>query len=79
MPCKCFYFLISDIDECGLNIHDCQQICENTEDGYNCKCHQGFVLNDDRRSCTDGGYMQLSDRPGFILDVLNSVLLCKLF
>ena len=39
-----------DINEC-LMVNDCQQKCENSEGSYRCSCNQGFVLNNDNRSC----------------------------
>ncbi|GCC19694.1 hypothetical protein chiPu_0018467 [Chiloscyllium punctatum] len=42
---------------CGANIcatgnHDCEQICVNTPMGYHCKCHPGFILNEDQKTCS---------------------------
>ncbi len=41
----------SDINEC-TEVNDCQQICENTLGSYDCRCMQGFTLENDGRNCT---------------------------
>uniref|UniRef100_UPI00398E7C74 EGF-containing fibulin-like extracellular matrix protein 2 n=1 Tax=Pristiophorus japonicus TaxID=55135 RepID=UPI00398E7C74 len=42
-----------DVDECGLDIHECQpsQACVNTPGGYDCKCPDGYRLV--RTECID--------------------------
>ena len=32
-------------------LHDCHQICFNTDGGFNCSCQEGFVLLNDSKSC----------------------------
>jgi hypothetical protein len=49
--------LISDINECENNIHDCSQICVNNEGGFNCECEFGYELRDDRRRCEKGEFI----------------------
>ncbi|XP_055536321.1 fibrillin-1 isoform X1 [Wyeomyia smithii] len=48
-------FILNEEDEnnlCGRFDNLCSQICENTEAGsYMCKCHQGYTLLDDRKTC----------------------------
>ena len=39
-----------DINECLMS-NVCQQKCENSVGSYRCSCNQGFVLNNDNRSC----------------------------
>jgi len=35
---------ISDVNEClDVTKHSCDQICEDTDGSYQCKCHSGFV------------------------------------
>ena len=43
----------TDVDECSLNntIHGCDQICINTNDGFNCSCEEGYVLANNGKSC----------------------------
>ena len=35
----------ADIDECADGKGPCQQICKNTEGGYECSCNDGFVIS----------------------------------
>uniref|UniRef100_A0A3Q3VU48 VWFA domain-containing protein n=1 Tax=Mola mola TaxID=94237 RepID=A0A3Q3VU48_MOLML len=41
---------------CGLDAcaqgHNCQHICVNSGDSYDCKCHTGYVLNQDKKTCS---------------------------
>ena len=43
--------LTSDIDECSAN-HDCGDICVNREGSYTCDCSQGYILDNNGRTCT---------------------------
>nr|XP_033815553.1 mucin-4 isoform X2 [Geotrypetes seraphini] len=43
----------SDIDECYENKSECQQICFNTLQGYNCSCEAGFRVNSLNSSLCD--------------------------
>ncbi|XP_075992325.1 multiple EGF like domains 8 [Anticarsia gemmatalis] len=47
------YAQCPDVDECGLNLHDCNEnaICNNTHGSYTCKCKQGYN-GDGKTSCT---------------------------
>ena len=40
-----------DINECSINSDNCDQLCTNTEGGFNCSCNDGFLLQSDMRSC----------------------------
>ncbi|XP_072136698.1 matrilin-3-like [Mobula birostris] len=40
------------VDNCAAGNHDCEQICVNTTTGYYCKCHPGFTLNEDLKTCS---------------------------
>nr|XP_033497983.1 matrilin-3-like isoform X2 [Epinephelus lanceolatus] len=41
---------------CGLDAcaqgHNCQHICVNSGNSYNCKCRNGYVLNPDEKTCS---------------------------
>ncbi|XP_049453012.1 matrilin-3-like isoform X2 [Epinephelus fuscoguttatus] len=41
---------------CGLDAcaqgHNCQHICVNSGNSYNCKCRNGYVLNPDKKTCS---------------------------
>ncbi|XP_023662487.1 matrilin-3a [Paramormyrops kingsleyae] len=38
------------LDPCALE-HGCQHICVNSNASYYCKCREGFVLNEDKKTC----------------------------
>jgi len=35
-------FLFTDVDECGLNIDDCDQMCVTNLVSYHCECYTGY-------------------------------------
>ena len=42
----------TDVDECAAGLHDCDQICTVTSDGwYNCSCEDGFTFDQDKHTC----------------------------
>jgi len=42
----------TDVNECYLGTHQCQDHCENTWGSYICGClERGMRLDSDRRSC----------------------------
>ena len=43
--------LFTDINECTMNIHNCTEICENTNGSYVCDCYVGYILETDGRNC----------------------------
>ncbi|XP_060771591.1 matrilin-3a [Neoarius graeffei] len=47
--------------------HSCQHICVGSGNSYYCKCHPGYVLNEDKRTCSirrDGGHDGHTDGAG---------------
>lgn len=40
-----------DIDECLTNNGGCDQICTNTDGGFNCSCGPGYELDIDGLTC----------------------------
>lgn len=46
--CEC---LPPGVDSC-VQGHDCQHVCVTDGDSYLCRCHEGFVLNADQKTCT---------------------------
>ena len=38
-------FFVTDINECTLGLHTCQQACTNNEGSYDCSCFDGFTLH----------------------------------
>ena len=47
--CKIVCLRTSDIDECTLNIDDCDQSCVNDIGSYHCECYDGYF--NDTNSC----------------------------
>ncbi|KAJ8356209.1 hypothetical protein SKAU_G00190030 [Synaphobranchus kaupii] len=43
--------LVPGLDSCALG-HDCEHICVNNNGDYHCKCWEGFVLNEDMKTCS---------------------------
>ncbi|XP_017287181.1 matrilin-2-like isoform X2 [Kryptolebias marmoratus] len=39
------------LDACTQG-HNCQHICVNSGNSYNCKCHPGYILNPDKKTCS---------------------------
>ena len=44
-------YSFSDIDECEVGTHLCDQVCTNTDGAYSCSCLQGYQLSLDRKTC----------------------------
>ena len=44
------FFHYLDVKECEL-FHGCEHKCQNLIGGYNCDCHLGYLLADNRRQC----------------------------
>ena len=45
------YSILSDINECSDGTHNCEQVCDNTYGSYNCRCLDGYELQNDSYSC----------------------------
>ncbi|WAQ95864.1 TLL1-like protein [Mya arenaria] len=45
----------TDKDECAVNNGGCQHICKNTVGSYECACHNGFTLHENKHDCKEGG------------------------
>ncbi|XP_065171165.1 protein tolkin-like [Atheta coriaria] len=45
----------ADMDECAINNGGCQHDCINTLGSYQCGCHNGFVLHENKKDCKEGG------------------------
>ena len=53
LPCyMCMYtYYMTDINECVTFNGYCDQNCTNTIGSYTCSCVEGFVINNNSRSC----------------------------
>ncbi|KAI4887298.1 hypothetical protein NFI96_029584, partial [Prochilodus magdalenae] len=40
-----------NMDHCAMG-HDCEHICVSSGGSYRCQCRMGFVLNEDRKTCS---------------------------
>ena len=45
-----YHVLISVVNECQV-LNPCSHICEDKKIGYQCKCHTGFELGSNNRTC----------------------------
>ena len=43
--------LHADIDECSEKNGGCADNCNNFVGGFNCSCHDGFQLMNDKKGC----------------------------
>ena len=50
---KAFFF--TDRDECAVENGGCQHICKNTIGSFECHCHNGFTLHENKMDCKEGG------------------------
>ncbi|XP_028809142.1 matrilin-3a isoform X1 [Denticeps clupeoides] len=39
------------LDRCGMG-HDCEHICVSNVSSYYCQCRNGYILNEDKRTCS---------------------------
>lgn len=43
------YFDITDVNEC--DDQPCDQLCDNTDGGFECRCNEGYMLAENMMSC----------------------------
>ena len=48
-----------DKDECAVSNGGCQHECRNTVGSYECSCHNGYMLHENKHDCKEG----MSDSP----------------
>lgn len=57
----------TDKDECAKDNGGCQHICKNTIGSYECSCHSGFTLHENKHDCKEGGCkFEITDPSGSI-------------
>ena len=50
--CSCFPLL--DIDECSLQLDECEQVCVNLDGSYTCECYEGYAIVSNRYYTCEG-------------------------
>lgn len=40
------------VDHCAARDHGCEQLCLNTEESFVCQCSEGFLINEDLKTCS---------------------------
>ncbi|BHF63149.1 Bone morphoproteintic protein 1 [Sparganum proliferum] len=65
-------FTYSEISQCSITDHGCEQLCVDIPGGYKCQCYDGFELLPDQKSCQSlacGDYLRKGSgyitSPGF--------------
>lgn len=58
-----FFFNSTDMDECTVNNGGCQHECHNTVGSYECSCHNGFTLHNNKHDCKEGGCKHEISKP----------------
>ena len=58
---------ISDTNECSKN--PCEHICTNTIGFFNCSCNDGYVLDENGRSCNGTYACNYADYPQIFTNV----------
>ena len=54
LSCMTSSMLLSDIDECPANEHQCSHLCHNIPGGWACTCFRGYEVDPaDSRDCID--------------------------
>ena len=48
------HLFLLDMDECADDNGGCQHICRNTIGAYECACHNGFTLHENKHDCKEG-------------------------
>ena len=43
--------MVSDVDECRAHNGGCSTLCQNTVGSFECRCHRGYHLKPDQRTC----------------------------
>ena len=44
-------YMLTDINECRIGNHTCEQKCVNTNGSYYCDCLNGYKVRRDKRTC----------------------------
>lgn len=64
-PFMLLYFVtMAGVDHCAQQDHGCEQLCLNTEESFVCQCSEGFLINDDLKTCSSEFSSHLSPGKG---------------
>lgn len=47
----CFVFVFLVIDYCSIGNHSCDHECVSMLNGFHCRCHEGYTLDGDGKTC----------------------------
>lgn len=47
-----FCVTTAGVDHCAEEDHGCEQLCLNTEESFVCQCSEGFLINEDLKTCS---------------------------
>ncbi|XP_014848240.1 PREDICTED: matrilin-3-like isoform X8 [Poecilia mexicana] len=64
------------LDPCDQG-HNCQHICVNSGDSYICKCHPGYILNPDKKTCSRSDPCALGHDCHHICENSDASYVCK--
>lgn len=48
----CCSRVTAGVDHCAEQDHGCEQLCLNTETSFVCQCSEGFLINEDLKTCS---------------------------
>lgn len=59
-----YFVTVTGVDHCAQQDHGCEQLCLNTEESFVCQCSEGFLINDDLKTCSSESPFHLSTGKG---------------
>lgn len=62
--CVFGFVTAAGVDHCAQQDHGCEQLCLNTEESFVCQCSEGFLINDDLKTCSSESPFHLSAGKG---------------
>uniref|UniRef100_A0A8D2L4E6 EGF-like domain-containing protein n=1 Tax=Varanus komodoensis TaxID=61221 RepID=A0A8D2L4E6_VARKO len=76
----CDILPLSDIDECTTSSEPlCPHVCVNTLGSYRCECHEGYIREDDGKTCTKGDKAGFSEKTENVVKPGACCASCKEF
>ena len=68
------YSLLSDLNECEVDNGRCEQVCDDLIPGYECRCSDGYRLEENGLNCT--GILLLEEYSTLQHILLNIQYIC---